>query len=85
MSREDFILLNSVPTHILTYGKWITDEFDSENQNELIVVIPGNPGYPFLYRKFCETIYEEFEGRMSIWVLGHAGEKMSDYIFMYDH
>lgn len=75
MSREDFIVLNSVPTHILTYGKWITDEFNDEIQNELILVIPGNPGYPFLYRKFCETIYEEFQGRTSIWVIGHAGKQ----------
>lgn len=75
MCREDFVLLNSVPTHIVTYGKWITDQFDEKNgEDELILIIPGNPGYPFLYKKFCETIYEELQGRAAIWVVGHAGK-----------
>lgn len=80
MFSEDYVVVNSVPTHIITIGKWITDEFESDKTHELVLVIPGNPGYPYLYKKFCQTIHDELETHPSVWVVGHAG-KIRYYIF----
>lgn len=38
--NEGFIEINSVPTHIFTFGQWIQDKFD-ENTKELLLIISG--------------------------------------------
>jgi hypothetical protein len=74
MISEDYVVINSVPTHVITIGKWITDKFDEDKTHEIILIIPGNPGYPYLYKTFCQTIYDELQSQLSIWIIGHAGE-----------
>lgn len=38
--NEGFIEINSVPTHIFTFGQWIQDKFD-EDTKELVLIISG--------------------------------------------
>lgn len=39
--KEDYIMLNQVPTHIMTWGKFLDEKFDGD---ELIICVTGNPG-----------------------------------------
>lgn len=41
--QEEYVDINSVPTHIMTWGQTINETF-SEETKEIVVVIPGNPG-----------------------------------------
>jgi hypothetical protein len=70
--KQDFVKINSVPTRILTWGKWITDNFDDGTEN-LVILISGSPGIITFYTKFCQTIYENLNG-IPVWAIGHAGK-----------
>lgn len=41
--QEEYVDINLVPTHIMTWGQTINETF-SEETKEIVVVIPGNPG-----------------------------------------
>jgi hypothetical protein len=68
--REGYVIVNSVPTHVFTYGQWIHDDFDVK---EIVLMIPGNPGLCGFYANFCSTLYNELDKQIPIWVLSHAG------------
>lgn len=71
--REGFYVdLNTVPTHIFTWGQWIEDDFD-EQPKEIVLVVAGNPGLGGFYTQFCSTIFDELDN-VPVWVIGHAGE-----------
>jgi len=76
--RQGFVTINSVPTRILTWGKWITDEFD-ETSPSLIIFVSGLPGVTLCYKKFIETIHKNLNN-IPVWVIGLAGEEILDYI-----
>lgn len=73
MMQEGYVVINSVPTHIYTYGKWIEEKFD-EDTKEIVLIISGNPGLPGFYTTFASTLYDEFQKRVPVWVIGQAGE-----------
>ncbi|XP_057654011.1 lipid droplet-associated hydrolase isoform X2 [Diorhabda carinulata] len=71
--NETYIELNSVPTKISTIGKTIGDAFEvGEN---LVIIIPGNPGINSFYDKFAKRIHEKL--KCSVWCVGHAGHNLS--------
>lgn len=70
--EESYVMINSVPTHIFTWGKWITEK--SIESKELVLIISGNPGLPGFYTKFASSLYNELDKETPIWVIGHAGE-----------
>lgn len=71
--QEGFVdKVNSVPTHIFTWGQWISPY--EESKKELIIVITGNPGLPGFYTTFCSTLYNELDNKIPVWAIGHAGE-----------
>lgn len=71
--QDDYVVINSVPTHIFTWGKWITEK-KSEEWKELVLIISGNPGLPGYYTKFGSSLYNELDKGTPIWLIGHAGE-----------
>jgi hypothetical protein len=71
--QDDYVMINSVPTHIFTWGKWLNEKFDNKNK-DLVFLITGNPGLPGYYTKFCSSLYNELDKETPIWVIGHAGE-----------
>lgn len=74
--NETFIELNSVPTKISTLGKAIGDTFEvGEN---LVIIIPGNPGINSFYDKFAKRIHEKL--KCSVWCIGHAGHNLSQLL-----
>lgn len=70
--QDGYVNINSVPTHIFTWGKWIEHEFD-EATKDLVLIISGNPGLPGFYKYFGEYLFNEFDKEVPIWVIGHAG------------
>lgn len=71
--REGFVEINSVPTHICTWGKWIEEELN-EKTKDLVLIVSGNPGLPGFYLTFAQSLYNEFDETVPIWVIGHAGK-----------
>lgn len=80
--KEGFVWVNSVPTHVFTWGQWIEDEFGSEIK-EIVLVLSGNPGLPGYYTQFCSTLYDEFDNKIPVWALGHAGEQSLIFAIKY--
>lgn len=39
--QDGFVEINSVPTHIYTWGQWIEDQFDEDRKKEIVLVITG--------------------------------------------
>lgn len=70
--REAYITINTIPTHVMTWGKWVEETFKPE-ENELILLIPGNPGLLGFYTHFLRTLHEQLQSSIPIWAIGHAG------------
>jgi len=70
--QEEYVDINAVPTHIMTWGQTVNEPFKEETK-EIVVVIPGNPGLPAFYTSFCSTLYTELDSKVPVWVVGHAG------------
>jgi hypothetical protein len=67
---QRYVVVNSVPTHIFTWDKWITENLDE--LKELVLVMA--PSVPEFYVKFCSLLYIELEKKIPIWMIGLAGE-----------
>lgn len=71
--RAEFVTINSVPTFVRTWGKWIEEPL--YDVSELILVIPGNPGVTSFYTFFLSRLYENLNGQIPIWIIGeHCSE-----------
>lgn len=71
--KEGYVEVNTVPTHIFTWGQWIEDDFD-EGTKEIVLMVTGNPGLGGFYTQFCSTIHDELDNKIPVWVIGHAGK-----------
>ncbi|XP_053695407.1 lipid droplet-associated hydrolase [Sabethes cyaneus] len=69
--QESYPTIRKVPTHIITWGKWIEESLG--DHKEIILCITGNPGLPGFYTKFLSTVYDCLDKRIPVWVIGHAG------------
>lgn len=79
--QDGFVEINSVPTHIFTWGQWVEDKFDDKTK-DLVLIVSGNPGLPGYYTSFARTLYEEFDKEVPVWAIGHAGDnKMQNIKF----
>ncbi|KAH8234594.1 hypothetical protein KR032_000318 [Drosophila birchii] len=67
--QEAYVNINSIPTHIFTWGKWIEETL---TEKEVVICITGNPGLPGFYTEFAGTLQREL-GDLPVWVIGHAG------------
>ncbi|CAG9857015.1 unnamed protein product [Phyllotreta striolata] len=67
--KETYLEINRVPTRIATVGKQVGEQF--EDSEDLVILIPGNPGTVSFYDKFQRRIHEKLG--CSVWCLGHAG------------
>lgn len=70
--KDGYILLNSVPTHIISFGHWIEEKFDDKTK-DIIVIVSGNPGLPGFYTTFGSTLFAELNKQIPIWIIGQAG------------
>ena len=68
--NESYEIINSVPTHVFTYGKKLNEEFG--DQKELVISITGNPGLAGFYLPFLSTLHQELN-ELPVWGIGHAG------------
>lgn len=67
--REGWLLVDDIPTRFLTCGKWVED---LENEQNLVFIIPGNPGVAEFYIQFVNELHENL--KMPVWAVCHAGE-----------
>lgn len=70
--KQGFVVVNGVPTHCITCGRWI-DETLPDNDKMLILFIPGNPGAVEYYEEFVSALYEGLQRTVPIWGISHAG------------
>ncbi|XP_043650876.1 lipid droplet-associated hydrolase [Drosophila teissieri] len=67
--QEAYVNINSIPTHVFTWGRWIEETI---TEKEIVICITGNPGLPGFYTEFAGTLQKEL-GDLPVWVIGHAG------------
>lgn len=68
--QQAYVEVGGVKTKILTWGRTLTD---SSDVNDLLLVIPGNPGVTRFYTMFLQTIHERTG--IPVWIVGHAGHE----------
>ena len=68
--NESYEIINSVPTHVFTYGKKLDEEFG--DQKELVISITGNPGLVGFCLTFLSTLHQELN-ELPVWGIGNAG------------
>lgn len=68
--QKAYLELNGVRTSIQTWGRWV-EESSPDNNNEIIVIIPGNPGVTGFYTTFGKALHEKTN--LPVWCVGHAG------------
>lgn len=66
--QEAYVNINSIPTHIFTWGKWIEETL---TEKEVVICITGNPGLPGFYTEFAGTLQKEL-GDLPVWVIGEC-------------
>ncbi|XP_066258444.1 lipid droplet-associated hydrolase [Euwallacea similis] len=76
--NEAFVDVNGIMTKVTTFGRWI--EESPGNTNEIVILLPGNPGINSFYKEFAKTLYEKTE--IPVWCLSHAGHNFSDTGFV---
>lgn len=77
-----FVTINKVPTKVTTWGKWVEESFDSEKEKDLIICIPGNPGFTQFYYRFLETLHQQLG--WPIWIVSHAGHERPENENLYN-
>ncbi|XP_069881166.1 lipid droplet-associated hydrolase isoform X1 [Dipodomys merriami] len=76
---EEFVLCGGIETQVLKCGPW-TDLFNEQSINRpklLIVIIPGNPGFPFFYISFAKALYSLTGRCFPVWIISHAGHVLA--------
>lgn len=73
------ILVNvlNVPTYVQCHGKWLNDE-NLDNLKEIVLLLPGNPGFPDLYQTFVAKIHENLGRVIPVWTISYAGHHYSN-------
>lgn len=66
--KDDWVLVDDMPTRFITWGAWIDDLKDGEN---LILLIPGNPGLVDFYCEFLKELHEKLQ--IPVWAVSHLG------------
>lgn len=66
--QHSYVEVNGVKTKIMTFGNVVREDGVAE---DMIVMIPGNPGITRFYTMFLQTIYERLH--VPIWIIGHVG------------
>lgn len=66
--QQSFVEINGVKTKMITFGNVVTEDRVAE---DMIIMIPGNPGVTRFYTMFLQTIYEQVH--IPIWIIGHVG------------
>lgn len=66
--QKAFINVAGVPTHVMTWGKWVEESLD--DTKEIIVCVTGNPGLPGYYTQFISSLYNDLNDEIPIWLIG---------------
>lgn len=66
--KESFVVLNDIPTHIITWGQRINEPFSG--CKEVILMVTGNPGLPGFYTKFLSTVHQTLNSKIPVWLVG---------------
>nr|XP_023023590.1 lipid droplet-associated hydrolase [Leptinotarsa decemlineata] len=70
--HQGYLEINGVRTKITTFGRWV--EENSKNCEDIVILIPGNPGVVGFYDEFAKTIHKNL--RFPVWCIGHAGHNL---------
>lgn len=65
--QQSYVEINGVRTKIMIFGNIV-------NADDVIVMIPGNPGITRFYTMFLQTIYEQLH--IPVLIIGHVGHDL---------
>lgn len=72
--QQSYIDVNGVTTKVMTWGRGLQEVPEKDAKEDLIIMIPGNPGVTRFYTTFLQTVYEQTG--CPIWIVGHAGHEL---------
>ncbi|XP_018324799.1 lipid droplet-associated hydrolase [Agrilus planipennis] len=72
--RQAFIDVNGALTKVMAWGRWIEEPPETNEPEDIIICIPGNPGITKFYTVFLQRIHEELN--CPVWILSHAGHEV---------
>ncbi|KAK9887683.1 hypothetical protein WA026_000005 [Henosepilachna vigintioctopunctata] len=70
--QEGFVNINNVPTHVTTFGRWITDKPETNESEEIILIIPANNGSTGFYRAFMKILHSKYH--CPVWIIANSGQ-----------
>lgn len=68
--KEDFVSVNGVPTHVITWGGWVEDKLNADHK-EIVLLITGNPGLAGYYSAFLKKLH--YRLGVPVWAVSFAG------------
>lgn len=68
--KSTYVDINGIPTCVTTWGIHVDDTFTAK---EMVLCIPGNPGWSGLYRRFLATLHARLG--IPVWIVGHSGHE----------
>ncbi|KAG5866152.1 hypothetical protein JTB14_017002 [Gonioctena quinquepunctata] len=74
--HQGYLELNQVRTKVTTFGRWV--EETTKDSEDIVIIIPGNPGVNGFYENFAKTLHEKLG--YSVWCIGHAGHNLPEQV-----
>ncbi|CAG9817871.1 unnamed protein product [Phaedon cochleariae] len=79
--HEAYLEVNKVRTKVTTFGRWVEESpKTSEDIEDIVLIIPGNPGITSFYNIFAKTLHDKLG--YPVWCIGHAGHNFPDQPIM---
>lgn len=77
--HDEYVLCGGAETRVLKCGPWtdLVNDQSASRPKLLILIIPGNPGFPTLYVPFAKALYSAVNRRFPVWVISHAGHVLA--------
>lgn len=73
--QQAFTNIGGVKTKVVTWGIGLEELQKKSSVEDIVVMIPGNPGVTRFYTMFLQTIYEQL--KWPIVIIGHAGHEIN--------
>ncbi|XP_045478410.1 lipid droplet-associated hydrolase-like [Harmonia axyridis] len=71
--QEGFVNINNVPTLVTTFGRWVTDPTERD-ENEIILLLPANNGSTGFYKLFMRILHTKYQ--CPVWVVANSGHDL---------
>lgn len=78
--KHDWVTWENCPTRVVTLGpRGVGEKDEFRPQDELFIIIPGNPGLAGFYQEFMISLKTSLDdASLSVWSVSHVGHDTAD-------